>query len=310
MSADPGRVIGSYEEGKSGSLLVFLAGIHGNEPAGVKALERVFSKLDTLTPEFKGKVLGLCGNCRAMAEGRRYIDQDLNRLWGHMDIARIRLKDEAQLNNEERELLDLLAHFELAISSQAERIIFIDLHTTSGVGGFFTIITQKKENRVLAEYLQAPIIFNLVDELQVTTSNYFDRKGITNLTFEAGQHNDPQSIDLHEAAIWVLLEACGCLSKEEIPGQYETYMSILKANASKLPTYLDFRYRHNIGAKDEFIMNPGYRNFSRIEEGEALAHDKNGTIYAPLGGIMLMPLYQQQGADGFFITQELTQAPI
>lgn len=310
MSTGSGRVIGSFTQGKPGTLLVFLGGIHGNEPAGVKALERVFQVLEDLSPDFHGKLLGLCGNCTALAEKKRFLDVDLNRLWGEENITSIRQKSPKTWNNEEKELMELLDQFEKILNSSFEQLVFVDLHTTSGTGGFFTIITRQTSNRILAEKLRAPIIFNLVDELKVTTSNYFDRKGITSLTFEAGQHDNPQSIDLHEAAIWVLLEACGCMGRAEIPNFDRKYLKVLDQAAEQLPVYLDFQYRHNISSSDEFRMNPGYKNFTRINKGEALAQDRNGVVYAPFDGIMLMPLYQKQGGDGFFITQELKQAPV
>lgn len=310
MSESPGRVIGTFTHDKPGTLLVFLGGIHGNEPAGVKALQRVFHTLERVNPAFQGKLMGLCGNCSAMAANKRFIDEDLNRLWGQERIESIRRLSPDKWNNEEQELMGLLEQFEQALASGFQKLVFVDLHTTSGVGGFFTIITHKMQNRVLAEHLRAPIIFNLIDELKVTTSNYFARQGITSLTFEAGQHNNPQSIDLHEAAIWVLLEACACINKDEIPDFEQNYVARLDQAAEQLPAYLDFQYRHNISSSDKFRMNPGYRNFSKINKGEPLANDRNGIVYAPLDGIMLMPLYQQQGGDGFFITQELDQAPV
>lgn len=310
MSTDPSRLIGSFDQAKAGTFLVFLGGIHGNEPAGVRALERVFQRLEEIKPDFKGILWGLCGNCRALGDGKRYIDRDLNRLWGTEDIAKIRKKEAAVLQSEEQELLDLLTYFEKAVESPKEELVFVDLHTTSGNGGFFSIITRNSKNRKLAEHLLAPIIFNLVDELKVTTANYFDRKGICSLTFEAGQHDHPASIDLHEAAIWILLEACGNIKKEDIPEFDSSYRQRLENAAETLPSYLDFQYRHNIASSDQFEMKPGYRNFSRISKGEALATDKNGTVYSPLDGIMLMPLYQKQGGDGFFITKELEKAPV
>jgi succinylglutamate desuccinylase len=50
-----------------------------------------------------------------------------------------------------------------------------------------------------------------------------------------------------------------------------------------------------------FKMFPGFQNFSPIRKGEPLATDRHGIVYAPNGGCILMPLYQGQGNDGFFI---------
>jgi len=40
------RIIGSYAGSKKGPLLICFGGIHGNEPAGIQAIEEVFERLD------------------------------------------------------------------------------------------------------------------------------------------------------------------------------------------------------------------------------------------------------------------------
>ena len=52
-------------------------------------------------------------------------------------------------------------------------------------------------------------------------------------------------------------------------------------------------------------MVEGYKNFQKVEEGEVLAQDKSGKIVAPEDALVLMPLYQQQGEDGFFLIKEV-----
>jgi succinylglutamate desuccinylase len=51
-------------------------------------------------------------------------------------------------------------------------------------------------------------------------------------------------------------------------------------------------------------MNPGYVNLQPIAESEVLARDRTGDVRAPEGGRVLMPLYQEQGDDGFFVVRE------
>jgi hypothetical protein len=65
------------------------------------------------------------------------------------------------------------------------------------------------------------------------------------------------------------------------------------------------RDRHAIGAGDQFVMEPGYTNFQVVERGQLLAHDRHGEIRARENGYMLMPLYQSQGTDGFFLVREV-----
>ena len=48
-------------------------------------------------------------------------------------------------------------------------------------------------------------------------------------------------------------------------------------------------------------MKPGFRTFDRVWSGQELAQDRHGCIRSPQDGYILMPLYQNQGCDGFFI---------
>jgi succinylglutamate desuccinylase len=51
-------------------------------------------------------------------------------------------------------------------------------------------------------------------------------------------------------------------------------------------------------------MHPGFTNFQKVKKGELLAHDNKGEIICPHVGLILMPLYQKQGEDGFFLIRE------
>jgi succinylglutamate desuccinylase len=63
----------------------------------------------------------------------------------------------------------------------------------------------------------------------------------------------------------------------------------------------EVRYRHAITEEDDFEMAPGFNNFDAIRAGETLATDKYGDVKAVESGLILMPLYQRLGEDGFFI---------
>jgi succinylglutamate desuccinylase len=52
-------------------------------------------------------------------------------------------------------------------------------------------------------------------------------------------------------------------------------------------------------------MEPGFSNFQPVKRGQLLARDRHGDIRAPEAGLILMPLYQSQGTDGFFLAREV-----
>src|SRR5690606_29432633 len=80
------RIIGKYSGGKKGSLLFVTCGIHGNEPGGIIALEKVFKELEQTKPMMEGTILGVAGNIAALNKNQRYIDEDLNRTWTKENI--------------------------------------------------------------------------------------------------------------------------------------------------------------------------------------------------------------------------------
>jgi succinylglutamate desuccinylase len=52
-------------------------------------------------------------------------------------------------------------------------------------------------------------------------------------------------------------------------------------------------------------MASGLKSFDPIEAGQIVARDRRGPVRAPEAGLMLMPRYQAQGEDGFFVGREL-----
>ncbi|MEZ4824700.1 MAG: succinylglutamate desuccinylase/aspartoacylase family protein [Bacteroidia bacterium] len=298
------RIIGKYTNDLNGPVLFFLGGIHGNEPAGVLAIQRVFEKLNAIAPPFHGKCIGIAGNLPALRLGVRYIECDLNRLWSASERDRIYSSD--RLNTEETQQREIMEIIETEACNSSTPVIIADLHTTSASRGFFSIVTYDAENIRLASSLYAPVILKMTDSLTSTTNIFMKDRQFHGLTFEAGQHDDPASVDNHEAAIWLLMEAAGCIESEYIPG-FEAYRNHLISEAAGLPRYVEVIYRHGITPEDEYETSPGFANYSTVKAGEIVAKDKRGPVTAPADGMMLMPLYQKQGDEGFFLIRELDQ---
>ena len=308
------RVIARYNGQKPGALLIVIGGIHGNEKAGIKAIKLVKKMLDVepvTNPDFcyQGNFVGLIGNITAGRENQRFVDHDLNRLWTPTNI-RLALANKFE-NNSTHELKELrgllITILEQIERYQPEEVIVLDLHTTSSDGGIFTIPSSSIKSEIIATGLHAPIIKGIIDEVEGTTLHYFndlDVNGaeITALTFEAGQHFDPLSVNRCIAAI------LGCMRSIEsvLPSDIENiHDQILIKYSKPLPKKCKLLYKHEIKEHDRFKMEDGYDNFQVIKKGQILAQDKNGPIYALTSGRILMPLYQDKGEDGFFIIEDL-----
>lgn len=312
------RIIGHYQGQEAGPLVIAIGGIHGNEPAGVQALAQLFELLDEepqINPGFvfRGELLALRGNVGALARGLRFQDQDLNRIWQDDRIKRLRQEletpfTESTATYEEEELLELLNTIEIAIEEyQPTEVVLLDIHTTTAKGGIFTVTGDDMASLQLGAELYAPVIKGMLNGLTGTTLHYFRSNrfgegiGLRAITFEAGSHNDPLSVDRALAATINLLRGCGCVQEADVRTLHD---ELLQKHSANLPRLTQLVYVHRIKPEDEFRMQPGYQNFQPVDRNETLGRDKNGPVHAPCAGYILMPLYQEQGDEGFFIVED------
>jgi succinylglutamate desuccinylase len=305
------RIIGQYSGSAKGPLLICFGGIHGNEPAGVEALETVFAMLRDEPRHnpgfhFTGRIVGLRGNRPALAVGTRYFDEDLNRLWTPSLMAELMDKDIRTLHHERREIRELMELIQEQLKVyQPKRMVVLDLHTTTAEGGIFVIASDDPDSLDIAREMHAPVITGMLQGLQGTMLHYFNAENfdfpVVALGFEAGQHQDPLSVNRCIAAIINCLRTIGCVRADDVEHRHD---ELLKNFSKGLPTVAALRYVHRIGPDDEFRMEPGFVNFQRVRKGQVLAHDRRGAIPAPMSGHILMPLYQPQGNDGFFIVSD------
>jgi hypothetical protein len=127
--------------------------------------------------------------------------------------------------------------------------------------------------------------------------------GAVTMGFEAGQHGAESSIEHHQALIWIALVAAGLLRREDVP-EFERSRTLLE-RASGGARIIEVRHRHAIAPEDEFKMKPGFENFQKVRRGQVLAQDRYGQIRARENGMVLLPLYQKLGDDGFFLGREV-----
>jgi predicted deacylase len=300
------RLLGEAGSPAAGPTLVVVAGVHGNEPAGIAALERLFARL-AAGPAPRGRVVGLAGNLAALAAGRRYLLEDLNRAWRPERLARVRTAAQGA-SAEERELAELDAALRAAVAEAGGRpVVVLDLHSTSGPGPAFAVLHDALRNRRLARSLPVPAVLGLEEELSGTLTDYLTESGISALSVETGQHRDPGSARRAEAAIWRVMEVAGLLP-DGYEAEIQTARAELQPRLGELPRAVEVRYRHAIPAGGEFRMLPGFASFQRVRAGEPLATQDGRPVEAPFAGYLLMPLYQALGNDGFFLTRPVDPA--
>ncbi len=302
------RIIGTYTTGLAGPLLIVIGGMHGNEPAGVLALEQLFGLLELESKknpavEFRGKLIGIRGNIAALKKNERFIKRDLNRSWIPSHLEQIK-SQEASLDAEDKELIELLNCLETFLASSSDQICVLDIHTTTAHGGIFSIPNGSTKSLELAKAMHAPVVLGMIEGIRGTSLHYFNQANLgdkmTSVVFEAGQHDEPLAVDRSISAIISCLRELGCIRSSDVESKHE---AILKTYAKGLPTITQLIYTHSISPDDQFVMEPGFLNFQTIESGTVLARDINGPVIAQESGMILMPLYQKQGEDGFFLVR-------
>lgn len=305
------RVIGRYEGERPGPLMVCIGGVHGNEPAGVVALEELMLRLEAepdKNPEFRfrGSLLAIRGNLPALELGKRYLLEDLNRAWNPRRLDQWNRTDPQTQDMEHRQMLEIL-HTIRAMIAQVlpEQVFFLDLHTNSAAGGIFGLPAGDAYSRQVARGLHAPVVNGMLEAVEGSMLRYLLQAGwgvpASGLAFEAGQHADPASVRRALAATINVLRATGCVRPQDVDNEHD---ALLMAFSKGLPAVNEIIWRHPVEPEDQFRMEPGFQNFDPVRKGQPLATDRYGPVLAKEDARILMPLYQAQGEDGFFLIRE------
>jgi succinylglutamate desuccinylase len=301
------RVLASYGGGSRGPTSVFIAGLHGNEPLPIEAVRRVFDDLADRRPPFRGRAFGLLGHLRAIDRGRRFLDQDLNRAFRYHYSDGLAMDPALRSDDLEGAELDgLLTELRrIAAGHDARDELFaIDLHTFSSAGPPFAIFSDTLRNRRFARCLPIPFILGLTEQIPGTATEYFTAAGCVSIVVETGRHDDPESARLHEAAIRLMLVRAGHVSASAFDDLGGDRRRLAHA-ARGTPRVLDVLSRYGTTSENHFRMRPGFANFTPVTAGQQVADDAHGAVTVQRSGRILLPRYQPEGNDGFFIARPI-----
>lgn len=296
----PNRIFHHIKGNYPGSTIVFFAGMHGNEFAGVNALNNVLntiSKKDT-----NGEIYGVYGNIKALQQNKRFLESDLNRMWTLKQLDTIKQKD--VLNQEEQEQEELFSFVKQLLKSVKTPIYFIDLHTTSSKTLPFITINDALINRKFSGCFPVPVVLGIEEYLEGPLLSYLNTLGYLSLGFESGQHTEPSAVVNCEAFIHLALRHSGHIESHSIE-EVHAYENILKTATSNISSIFEVIYKYHIQSKEVFAMEDGFESFQKIKKGTLLATTNGKNIYSKYSAKLFMPLYQNSGNDGFFIIRRI-----
>lgn len=309
LSEKDDRIRWSKSGDETGAVVILFVGIHGNEPAGVTALDNVAARVEELGLRLHGSVYAITGNKKALELGVRYLDTDLNRLWESFDTAAekrfYRNGSQAAEIEESLEIKQAIDSIMLRHDGIAEELIFADLHTTSSESCAFILLNDTLANRDLARKFPVPQILGIEENIRGTLLSYINNLGYKAIGFEAGAHQQSLSVERSAAFVWLLLHNSGILPLEQ--EQIASYSDQLKANPMVPDTYFEILHHKLVDDEETFHMIPGFENFDPVEKDTPLAYENGRLIQAPLDGRIFMPLYQKKGEDGFLIIREVSE---
>jgi len=294
------RIIGEHDSKAPGPRVVILAGVHGNERAGVQATERVFAGIAPMLPAVRGRIVAIRGNLTALARDERFVDHDLNRMWSGSSLDSLTQQDPAEDNTEQSEQRELLRFIESEIKSEREAVVFLDLHSTSAPGVPFVIIGDTLRNRRIAFPLRLPVILGFEEAIEGTLDEYFGERGLVHIVVEGGQHRAPETVDNLEAIIWLTLITSGLIPEDRVR-DFPGYRDRINNAANGVGSVVEVVHRHGTEDGDGFRMDDDHVNFEVVKSGQPVASDRSGPIVAPRDGMLLLPNYQNIGDDGFFV---------
>ncbi len=302
------RSIGAHGVAGSGRVVAAVGGIHGNEPGGVEGARRVLSALRESRIDLAGRFVAFAGNVAGLREKRRYLDADLNRIWTADRLARLRSGGRPE-HREEAEMLALTTVLDAELAASRGPAVVLDLHSTSAGGPPFSVMEDSLRNRAVAFALPIPVILGLEEAIAGSMLDHYGERGRIAVGVEAGAHDDAATADRHESALWLVLVATGLLPASRVPAPgHAAHRERLASAARGLPAVVEILHRHGTRDGDGFAMEPGFVNFAEVRRGRLLARDASGPLRAARSGLLLLPRYQGQGDDGFFLGRRVPVA--
>lgn len=241
----------------SGKTVAVLAGIHGNEKAGVTALHKAISSLQITG----GIVHFIIGNPRALAENVRFTEMNLNRAFirGPLKYPELETTYERERAKELMPLLDTCD-------------ALLDLHTVKNPKTVPFIISESAYFPI-AEKFPLPIISSGWNSIEPGSTDYYmSTNSKPALCLECGYHEDPVAITRAENGIRIFLQIMGNI-EASLP----------------LPTYTQKR----IDAIDVYLTKQSFtrcRDFSDFEtvsKDELVGKDASHEFRMPYDGIII-----------------------
>ncbi len=263
-----------FNSKKAGPTSIILAGVHGNEKSGIKALE----SLIPLIKITKGRVIVGFGNPRAIKQNKRFIEADLNRMFKPV---RLLSKDEKKSYEYKR------AKFLKKYLNQADALL--DVHANQSLKSRPFVISESNSNE-LVKFLPVTVTVSGFDKIQPGGTDYYmNTNGKKGICVECGYLTAPSTTNIAKESILKFLQARGHIKTK------------------KLKTYNQSRFRvYNMYTTktDKFILAKAFGDFEKIARGQVIGTDGKIKVKAPEKSLIIFPRDRNKiGTAGFLLAK-------
>lgn len=305
------RIIGAVTGTHSGPTLVFVGGCHGDESGAVDALSLSMNKLKAALSSkkttFRGNVYAVAGNLKALSEGKRFVDEDLNRIWKIDRIAALENHNESPATSESKELRELLSTFKLILANSSGPFIFVDVHTTTTRTVPHILINDLLENRKKSFRYPLPVILGVDTFVEGTMLSFVNEMGHVAMGFEAGPNNQVSTRENVEAFFWLSLAFNGLIRPDLIP-DFKSHSERLHVASQGYQDVFELGHNYKAGDNELFELVSGYHNFQPVVKGQYIGHDRRGTVLAQSSGYIFIPKWTAEHAAGFFLLRKVSRS--
>lgn len=256
-----------------GKTVAVFAGVHGNEKAGILAIQEIIEilRIDSGTAYF------VLANPPAIEQGVRFIEKNLNRRFYRY------VTGKSWEDKRARALITLLNKCDA----------LLDLHGYNGEEDTPFIITSDPTHTLVSS-LNIPIVITGFDQIGRGGSDwYMSSCGKLGICLECGSNYRPEEYVL--------------TAKEAIFRFLEFYQLIAPAQPRKLIPKIIFRVVHIVKRKSkDFKFARMYRNFEKLVAKEPFAWDGATTYRAQNNQYILFPRPNQKiGHEAFIVLEKI-----
>ena len=270
-----------------GKTVAIFCGVHGNERAGIMAVDRLLDELVLIS----GTVYFVYANPPAIEQNVRLVDVNLNRLF-------VRTEGASSLYEHQRaaELMDLLDECDALLDLHSYRAPLLLERATP-----FAICEAPSMN--VARLFDVPFVINGFSDTQDGGSDgYMYRNGKIGICVELGALECPEAfVELGMETVRRFLAAFGCIegsSEGSAVASFEPTDS-----AVRLQTQLHLTKMHK-KTLEPFTFAQDFRSFDRINAGELIATEGASSIFAVEDAYILFPNANDPiGIEAFLLAQ-------